>query len=222
MNIIFKKFMLYCFAFMLFVLASCKEGSSGSSSGRGSTTSPVQGEFVLSAMPPGAKHVCKVALLIYNPVNPNNPNQKLYDWWDYHDPDLLAEETMREFELASNGWLDIQIVDRIEVPDFPEHEDGFKYKWSDWVDANGNGDIDTPLTTSPVSYVKFLQANGLPARIDAKEIDLVWYFAPAGIGVSETVMGGKGSFWINGWIPGGTALTKRRFVVAWFNVGHAR
>jgi len=163
-----------------------------------------------------------VALLIYNPVNPQDPDETLYAKWDYHNPDLLAAEAKALLESASKGYLKVNIAGRIEVPDFPEHEDGFKYKWSDWTDNDGNGKIDNPTATSKVSYVKILSNNGLPAQIDAKVIDEVWYFAPSGVGLYESAMGGKGGFWINGGMSGGSTITKRRFVVMWFNVGHGR
>ena len=110
--------------------------------------------------------------------------------WD-GAPDWSPDGTRIVFNSNQDGDFDIYAMDSVDT------------------DNDGNGAIDNPISGAPVDRIKALNDTGLPARIDAGEVDEIWYCAPSGIGAGfESQMGGKGAFWINGGLPGADLSTR--------------
>ena len=57
----------------------------------------------------------QVLVIIYNPIIESEGNKRLTDVFSWNDPDSLAEIYRNDLFEVSDGYLDYQIVKRIEV-----------------------------------------------------------------------------------------------------------
>lgn len=169
----------------------------------------VSRQTAASAIPPIFP---RVLLIIHNPKQHGRKLTQILPW---NDPDMLTQAYMQDLRAASNGFLNYQIVERLEVDAFPRKEDGFQY------------DIDTYLfrwrsrtgfhVPDRVDYAALLRQFKIPARINLDQIDEVWLMAFPYAGYYESVMGGPDAFWCNAPPLGEIGRCNRRFVIMGFN-----
>ncbi len=169
----------------------------------------VSRQTAVSAIPPISP---RVLLIIHNPKQHGRKLTQILPW---NDPDVLAQAYMQELRAASHGFLNYQIVERLEVDAFPRKEDGFQY------------DMDTYLfrwrsrtgfhLPDRVDYASLLRQFKIPARVNLDQIDEVWLMAFPYAGYYESVMGGPDAFWCNAPPLGEIGRCNRRFVIMGFN-----
>jgi hypothetical protein len=108
-----------------------------------------------------------------------------------------------------------QIVQRVDVNEFPAKVDGFQYTPQTYTAVlQGNA---SPHTPSEVNYHAILDKYNILQRVARNEIDEVWTFGFPHAGFYESTMGGPGAFWCNGPALKNTEASKRRFVVMGFS-----
>jgi hypothetical protein len=135
--------------------------------------------------------------------------------WNRSD-DLIPQyiDAMRK---ASQDILTFQVVDKMELPEYPVLMDGRQYTDTTFAgvladsrsalrDAHGN----YPLA----DYEQIIQKFDLLQKVESEQIDEVWMFGGPYFGFYESRMVGKGAFWCNG--PG-IEQNCRRFVIMGFN-----
>jgi len=135
--------------------------------------------------------------------------------WNRSD-DLIPQyiEKMRQ---ASQGILEFQVVEKVEVPEYPVLMDGRQYTDTTYIgvladdrrafrDANGSYML--------AEYDQIIQKFDLLDKIESDQIDEVWMFGGPYFGFYESRMVGRGAFWCNG-----PAMERdcRRFVIMGFN-----
>ena len=157
----------------------------------------------------------KVSLIIYNPTIPREGGRKLNQVLGWNDPDRLAAAFNADLRAVSHGFADYQIVERIEVDEFPVMLDGYRYNAEDylrfWRARRGFHQPDA------VNYHHLLQQNDILAKVSAGQIDEVWMiFYPYG-GLYESRMAGPDAFWCNAPPLENTQPAGRRFVIMCFN-----
>jgi hypothetical protein len=118
---------------------------------------------------------------------------------------------------ASQDILTFQVVDKLELPEYPVLMDGRQYTDTTFAgvladsrsalrDAHGN----YPLA----DYEQIIQKFELLQKVESGQIDEVWMFGGPYFGFYESRMVGTGAFWCNG--PG-IEQDCRRFVIMGFN-----
>ena len=157
----------------------------------------------------------RVLLIIHNPVVGSANGRKLSQVLQWHDPDALVKQYIFDVEAASFGYANYEIVERIEVDDFPVKADGFVYDAESylfrWRTRTGFHQPDR------VDYGRLLDQFSVIEKINSNLIDEVWLMGFPYAGYYESVMAGPGAFWCNA--PPLTQIERceRRFVVMGFS-----
>ena len=123
-------------------------------------------------------------------------------------------DKMRE---ASQGILEYQVAEKLEVPEYPVLMDGRQYTDETFTevladdkkalrDANGGYTL--------ADYDQIIQKFDIMQKIENEKIDEVWMFGGPYFGFYESRMVGRDAFWCNG-----PAMERdcRRFVIMGFN-----
>lgn len=113
-----------------------------------------------------------VIAINFDPVLKTRQNLKLHEYMKWSDPWQLTAKMVEDAKLASAGYVDYRIVEKIEQDGFPRFRDGFSYTeeaflkmWeTDRASANGG------MTSFRWLFEKF----DLPAKIKAGDIREIW------------------------------------------------
>ena len=154
----------------------------------------------------------KVSLIIHAPTQGGEALLKLFGW---NDPDHLVEDFIADMREASYGIARFEIVERIEVDEFPIKADGFRYEADqfaqNWRSKSRFHEPDL------VDYGSLLSQFNIIEKVNRGEIDEAWLMAFPYAGYYESTMGGPGAFWCNSPPLHDAGLAERRFVVMGFN-----
>ncbi|MDW8396755.1 MAG: hypothetical protein RMM31_10990 [Anaerolineae bacterium] len=157
----------------------------------------------------------RVLLLIYNPVLETAGGVRLHQHLGWNDPDALCAGYIEDVYRASHGYVRYQIVERIELDDYPRKQDGFRYTDETylraWRTQSGFHQPDT------ADYAELLQRSDFVRKLEAGVVDELWVMAFPYGGLYESCMGGRGAIWCNGPVIPGTEGVSRRFVVMGFS-----
>lgn len=159
--------------------------------------------------------IMRTLMIVFSPRIEHEGGRPLYDILGWNDPSTLAQQYIADLEAASGGFARYQIVENIEVDQWPVKIDGFRYDdrtfLQAWRQRTGFHEPDG------VDYDALLRSFDIVERVDANDIDEVWIFAPPYTGLWESTMAGPGAFWCNSAPITGTGRCARRFVIMGFN-----
>jgi hypothetical protein len=157
----------------------------------------------------------RVLLVIYNPVMDPASGVKLSQFMGWQSPDDLANGYIQDILKTSGGMARYQIVQRMELNEFPVKSDGYRYTPQTYLDVIRG--VQPTHQPEGADYQAILTGINVLPRIAMRDIDEVWLFAFPQAGFYESVMGGVGAFWCNApaltWSSGIT----RRFIVMGFS-----
>lgn len=157
----------------------------------------------------------RVLLAIYDPVMDPASGVKLSQLMQWQPPDDLANAYIHDILETSGGMARYQIVQRVELNEFPAKTDGYRYDPQTYLDVLKG--VQPPHKPEGADYQAILTGLKVLPRIAKREIDEVWLFAFPQAGFYESSMGGAGAFWCNSppmtWTSGST----RRFIVMGFS-----
>jgi hypothetical protein len=157
----------------------------------------------------------RVLLVIYDPVMDPASGIKLSQLMKWRSPDDLANAYIQDILETSGGLARYQIVQRIELNEFPAKTDGYRYDPQTYLSVLKG--VLPSYKPEGADYQAILTGLKVLPRIAMREIDEVWLFAFPQAGFYESTMGGAGAFWCNSqpmtWASGST----RRFIVMGFS-----
>jgi hypothetical protein len=156
----------------------------------------------------------RVLLVIYDPVMDPATGQKLSGRMNWQRVDDLVTDFIADIATTSAGLARYQVVDRIELNEFPAKTDGFRYTPASFMAVLQGG---TPHTPSMADYQDILTRLNVLQRVQDRDIDEVWLFAFPHAGFYESRMAGKGAFWCNAPALENTASCNRKFVIMGFS-----
>ena len=157
----------------------------------------------------------KVLLLIYNPVVDAATGQKMVEYMGWSRPDDLAAAFIGDVLQASNGLVRYQVVQRVELDEFPVLTDGFAYTAATYLDLMRHG--APPHNPTGIDYGAAIKRLNVLQCIADQTYDEVWVMGFPYAGLYESCMGGAGAFWCNGPALANTDTCARRFVVMGFS-----
>ena len=164
---------------------------------------------------PAHRTVNRVLLIIYNPTMDAAIGEKLTDQSGWRRPEDLVTSFASDILQTSYGMARYDIVDRIEVDEFPTLVDGFRYSPSLYLDVlHGVTPAHQP---QEADYDAVLEKFNIIERVENNEIDEVWLLAFPYAGLHESVMAGKGAFWCNAHPLENTSHISRRFITMGFS-----
>lgn len=157
----------------------------------------------------------RVLLIIYNPTMDAATGEKLTDQSGWQDPDELSLGFSKDVLETSHGMARYNIIERIEVDQFPLKTDGFRYTPSLYLDVLHG--VTPPHQPQGVDYHAIINDFGIEERIRNNEIDEVWVFAFPYAGFYESIMAGKNAFWCNAPPLTGTDHIAKQFIIMGFS-----
>lgn len=157
----------------------------------------------------------KVLMVIYDPIVDAPSGAKLSQKMNWHSADNLSAGFLSDILETSGGLARYQIVERIEVNEFPLKADGFRYSAQSYLDLMA-GKIQ-PHQPDAFNYDNFISQFNILQRVASNEIDEVWIFAFPFAGLHESTMGGLGAFWCNSQPQTRTFSCPRRFIIMGFS-----
>lgn len=157
----------------------------------------------------------KVLVINYDPIMNPATGEKLSQQMNWYNTSDLLVGFMQDMLEVSKGLARYEIVQRIDVNDFPEKVDGFKYTPQTFMDVWSR--VAPPHTPQEVNYNAILKKYNILQRVAINEIDEVWVFAFPHAGFYESTMGGPGAFWCNAPPLANTSASRQRFVMMGFS-----
>lgn len=157
-------------------------------------TGPVVTDEPLTTLSP------RVLVIVYDPIVDAFRNLKLTDWGvqtrGWKRVDELISGYIADVAECSGGLVQYNVVERVDVPEFPVKLDGFRYNALDYLDMYTNHP-DKYHQPDRIDYHKIIDAFHLGERVNNREIDEVWLFTFPFSGTFESIMCGTGAFWCN-------------------------
>jgi hypothetical protein len=102
---------------------------------------------------------------------------------------------MSDILLVSGELVRYQIVERLDVDDFPPKVDGYKYDAQTYLNVVRG--VSRPYMPQEADYHAIIERFNILERVATGEIDEVWIFNFPHAGFYESIMGGPGAFWCN-------------------------
>jgi len=157
----------------------------------------------------------KVLLLVYDPVMDKSSGMTLSQKQNWQNPSDLVTGFMADMLEVSGGMLRQQVVERINIDEFPAKTDGFRYTPQSLLDVLSHA--APPHMPQEVDYQAIITKYKILQRVASNEIDEVWIFGFPYAGFYESTMGGPGAFWCNSQPLANTSASGKRFVIMGFS-----
>ncbi|MGE5223582.1 MAG: hypothetical protein ACM3PY_14185 [Omnitrophica WOR_2 bacterium] len=154
-------------------------------------------------------------LIVIDPVMDEARGTKLSQYMGWNHVDDLVKGYIADVAACSGGLVQYEVAGRQEIHDFPPLADGFTYSPGSYLDVMKRGvKAHTPYL---IDYLGLVNRFNLIERVQAREIDEVWFFGFPYAGLYESHMAGRGSFWCNSSPLEGSQHGSRRFVMMGFS-----
>ncbi len=157
----------------------------------------------------------RVLLVVFDPVLDPASGTRLSRSMQWQRPNDLAAAFIQDIQQVSGGLARYQIVQRIEIDEFPAKIDGFRYDPQSYQNVLKGS--QAPRKPAEADYQAILARLNILPRIARREIDEVWFFAFPHAGFYESIMGGAGAFWCNSQPLKWTGNCTRRFILMGFS-----
>jgi len=164
---------------------------------------------------PAQTTVSKVLVIVYDPVMDEATAQKLSEKLGWQRTDDLATGFMSDILQYSHSMARYQVVERIDVNEFPAKVDGFRYTPETYMNVLRN--LSSPYIPQGVDYYAIIEQFNLLERVASGKIDEVWVFGFPHAGFYESTMAGPNAFWCNSPALKNTKESTRRFVIMGFS-----
>lgn len=168
-----------------------------------------------SATEPAQITQSKVLLLVYDPVMDKTTGMTLSQQQKWFRTADLITGFMMDMTEVSGGMARFQIVERVDVDEFPAKTDGFRYTPQTYMDVLHRA--TSAHMPQEVDYHAIISQYNILKRVARNEVDEVWIFGFPYAGFYESIMGGPGAFWCNAYPLNNTSASKRRFVMMGFS-----
>ena len=159
--------------------------------------------------------ISKVLVILYDPVMDESTGQKLSAQQGWGRVEELATDFMADILQYSYGTARYQVIERIDVNEFPTKVDGYHYTPQEYLDVMRG--ISSPHVPQEVDYNAIINQFNLLSRVARDEIDEVWVFGFPHAGFYESMMAGPKAFWCNAPALKNTDASGRRFVIMGFS-----
>ena len=157
----------------------------------------------------------RVLLIVYDPVVDTASGKKLSEKLNWNRTDELVSEFVSDIIQYSHGMARYDLIERIDVDEFPPKVDGFRYTPQTYLDVIRG--VSAPRMPQEVDYYAIIDQFNILNRVANDEFDEVWIFGFPHAGFYESIMAGPGAFWCNAPALKNTEASGRRFVIMGFS-----
>jgi hypothetical protein len=152
--------------------------------------------------------------IVYEPAM-DSSGTRLSRYMGWNKVEDLTRGYIADVLEVSGGLVQYEIVQRIDVDEFPSKVDGYRYDARTYLDVvQGRR---RPYMPQEANYYEIIQRFDLLQRVARDEIDEVWIFNFPHAGFYESIMAGPGAFWCNAPPLTNTGTSRRRFVIMGFS-----
>ncbi|MDQ3006671.1 MAG: hypothetical protein M3R47_14980 [Chloroflexota bacterium] len=185
--------------------------------GKQKNTPPPPGPTMVPDDPaePPQVTVLKTLVIVYDPVVDASTGKKLSQYMRWNSVEELAKGYMSDILEVSGGLARHQIIQRIDVDEFPAKVNGYRYDASTYLSVVRGA--APPYMPQEVNYHAIIERFNILDSVAKNEIDEVWVFNFPHAGFYESIMGGPDAFWCNAPPLKNTDAAKRRFVMMGFS-----
>jgi hypothetical protein len=159
--------------------------------------------------------VSKVLVIVYDPLMDAVTGKRLSEQLGWKRTEDLATGFMADILQHSHGMARYQVVERLDVDEFPAKVDGFRYTPQTYMDVLRN--VSSHHMPQEVDYYVIIRQFDILSRVAKNEIDEVWIFGFPHAGFYESTMGGPNAFFCNAPVLKNTEASGRRFVIMGFS-----
>jgi len=156
----------------------------------------------------------RVLLIVFDPVMDLSSGERLSRKMNWPRVDDLVTGFITDIAETSTGLARYQVVERVDLNEFPAKTDGFRYDPEGYMAVLRGA---APHTPSMVDYNSILDRFNIIERVNNREIDEVWLFGFPQAGFYESRMAGKGAFWCNSPALEKTSICERKFIIMGFS-----
>jgi len=164
---------------------------------------------------PPQQTILRTLIIVYDPIVDPSSKKKLSEYMHWNAVDDLVQSFIADMLLVSSGLVRYEIVQRIDVDDFPPKVDGYIYDAQTYLNVIRN--ISKPYMPQEADYYSIINRFDILQRIANAEIDEVWIFNFPHAGFYESIMAGPDPFWCNALPLHNTSAASKRFVIMGFS-----
>jgi hypothetical protein len=157
----------------------------------------------------------RTLVIVYEPSMDLKSGTKLSHYMHWNNVEELAKGYISDVLEVSGGLVRHQVIQRIDVDEFPSKVDGFHYDPISYYNVVQG--MMRPHMPQEANYYEIIQRFHILERVAANEIDEVWIFNFPHAGFYESIMAGPGTFWCNAPPLRNTDSAGRRFVIMGFS-----
>ncbi len=141
--------------------------------------------------------VKKVMVVDLNPSVSSQGGQRIREIKHWNDPKTLETTFIENIRQASGGYLNYQIVQRIDNEDWlPPFKDGYQHTGDTLLQAINNP--SARHLPDKMNYNVLLNRYQICDKVNSGEVDEVWFWLLPWTGAYEAIMTGNGAFDTNG------------------------
>jgi hypothetical protein len=157
----------------------------------------------------------KVLLIHFDPLVPSAKGRRLSDALAGRDPEDLLRVFISDLRECSGGYARYRVIERVNIDRLPVKSDGFQYSPDHYMQCwqAGSG-FHMP---DSMDYAKIFEEADIYKKVNEGVVDEIWMFGPPYCGFYESVMAGKGAFYLNAPALNLPEKLERRVVVMGFN-----
>lgn len=134
----------------------------------------------------------KVLVLDFNPTLTSQSNKKLTEYKGWNNPRLQEAVYMEDVRNNSGGFVNYQLVEHIEINDFPIKNDGFDYNETTYLNClNNNVNCHS---SDLINYKKILDDYDVCEKRNNGEIDELWIWGGPYFGFYGATLAGPNLF----------------------------
>jgi len=142
--------------------------------------------FAACALGAPSPRVVKVLAVDYEPDLSSHGGQTLRQFLKWNDPRRMTTNLIRYIKESSGGYADYQLVDFLQVNQFPAKRDGFRYDEQSFLEMwKDRKKVHQP---DAFSYAAMFQELNLAARVRSNAVDEVWVWGAPYFGTDEYAM----------------------------------
>jgi tetratricopeptide (TPR) repeat protein/Cdc6-like AAA superfamily ATPase len=157
----------------------------------------------------------RVLAIVYDPVVNRSTGEKLTQRAGWNSADDLIAGYIADVDECSGGLVKYRVVERVDVDEFPQKVDGFRYDADAFLAVlNQSAHAHDP---DQANYHKIASDHHLIERVTKGDFDEVWLFGFPYGGLYESRMAGHDAFWCNAPPLEDTDKCPRRFVIMGFS-----
>lgn len=132
-------------------------------------------------------------VVIYDPIIKSRGGGRLHEVMGWQDPNVLTDQLVNDFRIASHGLARYKVVQRIMRDEWPLHLNGRRYTDELYLEETAAGN----WTLGPGDYLAIIADNAIRQKVNQGRVDEVWLWGGPGFGWWESAMAGNGAYWIN-------------------------